>query len=923
MTNLDQESLFSLELIVGQLHVHQSVECRIPAVAFRLLDFPTLLIYHIEPELAATIRSKLMGDHYWHVPAQLEELQGHKTGTYAICRGKSCLFRVSPNAVVSSLSSAPLYVMVVDMFPETPKLVGSCGVPLSACAHDLYNDIVSNGISVPAVRAEKKELDLYNLMGKKVGTILLGCRLLSLGAAMLSHIPTQNIIHVQAKEDIDQYEYVEEVPQSVSEAGIAAQQSTNVEQRRDNSEVKNIPEKTFTDSETQMEPCTFGSVGTQTIKQTSHTRKPTVPLTNIADDIITPNIICPPPLFYNSTVCKKTAAWHQENWSSVWHMADDGSNWSDDVTIRVEDLDDNQETACNIDFSTRVRKDKRSSLLTQSNNVRSDPATQTNHPGYTTGFPVLSALMAEILRFQGMNLVSDSRRLDADQEAQYVIQKTEKGRKLQKMNSVNAVEPKRSMHKCEVCANMLTHDKRLMLSKRRSSGPPVNQKPFFAGMTNTQRLRLAKTNPKLLRELEAKELQRKNEFRTARMKRLRQKENIPTGRQQNADEIDALKRIDVSKATEYVDESRESTARYKCPVPTPRTSKMNLTADHQLADRNVSAVDMSCTGTETHAVGHKRMEYHLSRKLSAEGKFTLVPVEIDSESDYSGQSAVTGNPSDSKLACKQVPADLKQPNVGSEDLNTEPVNNFGQTRNVLASVVLKDTSAGSSQLEASDTQAMPSLEDLGLRKIVDHYSGESDNDSVTENGEDSTEAKDINVECDSVEEGKKTSDLILSEECGKGVEPQLLHKVTDHSDVSEFEDSDPEYDNDFDDTPGRSLKTVSTMNSSASSIVDSAVRRRMVSAAGSREADANMKVSGQSWPTGRMGNYYCCYCYYYYYYYYYYFRSLFYWPIFLEINPGWARSPKVSQRRTFGIDDVRFFYRLGALHVTQQVVSKH
>ena len=842
MTNLNQEALFSLELIVDQLRFHQSVECRIPAVAFRLLDFPTLLIYHVEPELAATIRSKLLVDRHRPIPAQLNELKDRKTGTFVIGRGKSCLFRVSPNTVLSSFSSAPLYVMVVDMFPEMPKLVGSCGVPLSACARALYDDIVTNGISVPAVQAEKKELDLCNLMGTKLGTVLLGYRLLSLGAALLSHIPTRNIIRIKPEEEINQcyYPTTDEVSQSIIEARAAAKQSTNAERKSENSEFDKILEKTFADSQTQIELPSFGSVSTQTSRPRSHTYKPRTPLANDTDDIITTNIVCPPPLFYNSNTCKKTVCWHQEEWSSVWQMANDGSSWSDDGTIRVEDkyLDADEEATHNMDSSHHTVKHKSSSHAQSKDAIRSDPAAKAPYRrGSMAEFPILGALMAEILRFQGMGVIPDNSGVDADHEVRYKVQKMNKGLTIQKGDHAKPVEPRRSAHKC---ANVSPAGRE---QKRRSSRPLVHQKPFFAGMTNTQRLRLAKVNPKLLKELEAKETQRRSEFRAARVSRVRQKENVPTDSQQNADESDTLKHTDISRTTEYVDESRESTARYKCPVPTPRTSKMFV------ADRDFAGVGASSFGMKTYSVGHKRREPQLLLQSSSEEniEFTLPPMKGDSESDYSalrGQSAATNATADTALADVQAATDAKLNTSGSDDSDA------GQSPSVSAPTVYGNASAGNAQVEATDAGGMLCLEDLGLRKIVDHYSGTSDDDD-DDDDDDRTECSNNDKELEdrdaerSAAEGEEKSDNKQPEISEKCAEPELRRKVVNqYSAVSDDEEHDLEYEYDFEDTPGQSVMTVSPVNSSTSSIMDSMVPT---------EAGSNMRMSGHSRLTGRMG----------------------------------------------------------------------
>ncbi len=112
----DQESLFSLELVVDKLSL-PNIVCRFPSVAFRLLDFPTLLIHHVEPELAEIIREKISSDQYFKVPSQLHELKD-KHGDFPVKKGKSCLFKVPLKNLMTHLTNTPLYVMVIDTYPE-------------------------------------------------------------------------------------------------------------------------------------------------------------------------------------------------------------------------------------------------------------------------------------------------------------------------------------------------------------------------------------------------------------------------------------------------------------------------------------------------------------------------------------------------------------------------------------------------------------------------------------------------------------------------------------------------------------------------------------------------------------------------------------------------------------------------------------
>jgi len=811
MTNLDEETLFSLELIVDQLSLLHTVECRIPAVAFRLLDFPTLLIYHVEPELAHLIRLKLLED-YQPVPSQLNELKDHKTGAFSVSHGKSCLFRVSPNMLVSSLCSAPLYVMVVDMFPETPKLVASCGLPLNVCACNLYGSIVTNGVSIPAVQGERKELDLCDLMGKKLGTLLLGYRLLSLGASLLSHIPAHNVIHLKTKEVTDKcaYSAVDALTRSVAKESVVGQKSTN-EERSENSEVRQIQEKTFVDSQTQIEPRGSGSVGTQTLRQRSHAgtlRKSS--LINDVDDAITTNIVCPPPLFYSSSAFKKTVYRHQDEWSSVWQIANDSRSWSDDETIRVEDkyLDTYEDVGCH------CTKDKYPpSLAERQNIIRSDPAAErVYHPHNVAEFPILSALMAEILKFQGMNLVHDNSGIDTGHQPQYLVHKLKSGIQLPKRDIVKAFEQKLSAHKCD---NMQTRDKGRVSSKCRSAGASAHRKPFFAGMTNTQRLRLARVNPNLLQQLEAKEVARKIQFRAARVSSKRQKDSISTDSHQKcADKIDTSNHIDISGLPEYNSESRESTARYKCPVPTPRTSKMHV-SERLHPDKNDADVDVSYFGTGAYAASHKRVESYLPLQSSSEEtvQFALSAVEHNVEN---------------------------RPAVGCGDSDSRPLEH---ARLVPATVVPADTSA-------TNAECLLSVEDLGLQKIVDHYSSDSDSDNK--------ESKNRNAECHSAEQREVISGNKIVEDGGMGSEKLQLCKVANQcSAASEDEPSDPdEYEYDFEDTPVQSLKNASTINSTARSAVDDAERLRTRSSAVTWEAGVNLEMSAHSVPTESFGE--CC-----------------------------------------------------------------
>ncbi|KAJ7342256.1 hypothetical protein JRQ81_009963 [Phrynocephalus forsythii] len=158
-----EESLFSLELLVESARV----EARLlptplpacgpfrPAVALRLLDFPTLLVR--APHAA-------------------------RGPVVPFGRGKSCLFRLRPGALRDLLRRSPLYALLLAL-PPTPgaaRLLGSCSVSLAAAAEELWQGTGPGG--------RRGQFPLQDLMGEQVGELGLSYRLTNLGVTLLGHL---------------------------------------------------------------------------------------------------------------------------------------------------------------------------------------------------------------------------------------------------------------------------------------------------------------------------------------------------------------------------------------------------------------------------------------------------------------------------------------------------------------------------------------------------------------------------------------------------------------------------------------------------------------------------------------------------------------------------------------------------------------
>ncbi|XP_066467533.1 microtubule-associated protein 10 [Tiliqua scincoides] len=158
-----EESLFSLEFLVESANVEpRLVPAPVPAcgpfrlaVALRLLDFPTLLV-----------RAPHCG------PGPVVPFG----------RGKSCLFKLRPDALKSLLRRSPLCALLLALPPMSgaARLLGSSSVSLASAAEEL---LLGSG---PGGR--RGRFPLRDLMGEFVGELGLSYRLSNLGAALLGHL---------------------------------------------------------------------------------------------------------------------------------------------------------------------------------------------------------------------------------------------------------------------------------------------------------------------------------------------------------------------------------------------------------------------------------------------------------------------------------------------------------------------------------------------------------------------------------------------------------------------------------------------------------------------------------------------------------------------------------------------------------------
>ncbi|NXD79970.1 MAP10 protein, partial [Halcyon senegalensis] len=163
-----EESLFSLELLVEAVRVAAPGPARRPAVALRLLDFPTLLL---RPAAAAGPPLR---------PGR----------TFPFGRGKRCLFRWRRDSLCAALRCRPLRALLLalpaGLAPGPPCLLGSCDVSLAPVAAEL----LQRRPGAPASCGRRGRFPVRDAAGRPVGELVLGYRLSSLEAGEEPPLPS-------------------------------------------------------------------------------------------------------------------------------------------------------------------------------------------------------------------------------------------------------------------------------------------------------------------------------------------------------------------------------------------------------------------------------------------------------------------------------------------------------------------------------------------------------------------------------------------------------------------------------------------------------------------------------------------------------------------------------------------------------------
>ncbi|KAH3854549.1 microtubule-associated protein 10-like isoform X2 [Dreissena polymorpha] len=574
-----EESLFSLELVVEKLYLPY-VTCRFPAVAFRLLDFPTILISHVEKGLADGIKRKISIDPYFRVPNQFAELQD-KNGNFMIKKGKSCLFKISVETLSLHLTNTPLYIMVIDEYPDVPKLLGNSSLALNEVMDGIKGDIKKNGHTVPSVHGDKGLFKIYSLMGKEIGYMIMGFRLLSLGPGLISHLPpdafakrTSENQYVKTNEQMKpKKSVIEEVIEAKQhQEPLTAYQNVKKQKLKDLNSTRDMA------INTEIEKCDvllqtvemekeninielnekaqkiLKSIETQTEQRK---RNPKFAMQVVKEDsesdndiILNPNMYFPPPLFYNSKaepgvkIERDTNAYY--GYSSTF---DDATleDWSEDENLAKESKESDFKQNENIPTSQVVKEEPRlhDARTVVISNIKSGNQFQNQMPGGLNlaalassepVFPLLTALLTELSKIQNPMFVNEAVQQVNQAKAMKVPQKE----KHSVVHSSRTEEIIKDVSDLSENVSRARQKKKVKKTHRGSYQPvegvqknkgwlrkepevEVKKTKLVFGLTNTQRLRLAKQNPNWLESAEKDE----KAVKLQRQKQKQQKEQEP------------------------------------------------------------------------------------------------------------------------------------------------------------------------------------------------------------------------------------------------------------------------------------------------------------------------------------------------------------------------------------------------------------
>ncbi|XP_069340817.1 microtubule-associated protein 10 [Eulemur rufifrons] len=308
------ERLFSLEVLVewvrlearqlppsavaGAQEEASAPRSLCPAVAFRLLDFPTLLVYPPDGPAAPAPEAR--------------------PGVISFGRGKSCLFRLHPATLHRLLLRTPLYTLLLQLPPgrptPAPQLLGSCNISLAAAVQKVVGPAASR-----CSQGHRGSFPLHNRAGEQIGDIALAYRLTDLGSRLLGHLERPvTLTSIGGGVEHEEVQEAVEVSSQTPQERQQPQQPASEPRPRDNDRPpggleipkaqKDLKEMVFhteanSDNASSLEN---GKTNPVVTCPNACGGRRSIPLSEeVAELDMETNIFCPPPLYYTHLTQEK------------------------------------------------------------------------------------------------------------------------------------------------------------------------------------------------------------------------------------------------------------------------------------------------------------------------------------------------------------------------------------------------------------------------------------------------------------------------------------------------------------------------------------------------------------------------------------------------------------------------------------------
>ena len=195
----DRLSLLSIEVLISHVQIDLKIECHLPCVVFRLLDYPAVSIpYFDQWQVEEFHNLKKTYPHLsWRhlLSDQFYELRS-ANGKFSFKSGKSCLFKTYFKTLRTHLLNVPLFLLLIDQINDhstkntnSTHFLGSCNVKLDQLIDILHQSIIKHGNDTPLVEQQTFQCTLFNLMGTSIGTCDLAVRFCHYGTTILTQLP--------------------------------------------------------------------------------------------------------------------------------------------------------------------------------------------------------------------------------------------------------------------------------------------------------------------------------------------------------------------------------------------------------------------------------------------------------------------------------------------------------------------------------------------------------------------------------------------------------------------------------------------------------------------------------------------------------------------------------------------------------------